>query len=144
MSKDTNESMKYFFEPRAIAVIGASKDTSKIGYKILSNIITGGYKGAVYPVNPGGGEILSIKAYKSLDEIDGEIDVASIVIPAQFVINAVQGCAKRGVKHVQIITSGFSELGNTEEEREIVSIARSHGMRVLGPNIFGIYSSVSS
>lgn len=144
MSKDISESMKYLFEPRAIAVIGASKDTSKIGHKILSNIITGGYGGAVYPINPGGGEILNIQAYKSLDEIDGEIDVASIVIPAPLVTSAVQECALKGVKHVQIITSGFSELGNTEEERAIVSIARSHGMRVLGPNIFGIYSSVSS
>ncbi len=144
MSKDINESMKYLFEPRSIAVIGASTDTSKIGHKILHNIISGGYGGAVYPVNPGGGEILNMKAYKNLVEIDGEIDTASIVIPAKFVIDAVQQCATKGVKHIQIITSGFSELGNTEEEREIVSIAHSHGMRVLGPNIFGIYSSVSS
>jgi acetyl coenzyme A synthetase (ADP forming)-like protein len=144
MSKDINESIKYLFEPRSIAVIGASNDTSKIGHKILHNIISGGYGGTIYPVNPGGGEILNMKAYRSLDEIDGEIDTASIVIPAKFVIDAVQQCAIKGVKYIQIITSGFSELGNTEEEREIVSIARSHGMRVLGPNIFGIYSSVSS
>jgi acetyl coenzyme A synthetase (ADP forming)-like protein len=143
MAKNRSD-IKTLFEPRSFALIGASRDTDKIGYKVLNNIVSGGYKGTIYPVNPQGGELLGRKVYTSVTEIDGDVDVASIVIPAKFVLDAVTECAKKGVKFVQIITSGFSETGNTEEEKKIVSVARDHGMRILGPNIFGIYSSASS
>ena len=138
-TKDLN--IKYLFEPRAVAVIGASSDEKKIGYKIVENIVLGGYSGKVYPINPKGGEILGLPMYKSLAEVDSEIEVACIAIPAKFVFEAVKDCAARGVKYLPIITSGFSEVGNTEEEKQIVSYARKYGMGVLGPNIFGIYSA---
>jgi len=80
--------MKYLFEPQSIAVIGASLDTSKIGYKVLENIILGGYKGAVYPINPRGGEMLGHPAFKDLEDINAAIDLACIVIPAKFVFDA--------------------------------------------------------
>jgi len=144
MNNNTYESIRYLFEPRSLAVIGASRDESKIGHTILKNILSGGYQGKVYPVNTHGEEVLNLKSYRSVLEIDASVDVASIAIPAQFVREAVQECAEKGVKHVQIISSGFSEVGKIEEEREIVSIAQSRGMRILGPNIFGLYSSVSS
>ncbi len=143
MEKNSSE-IQVLFEPRSFAVIGASHDTDKIGYKILNNIVSGGYKGTIYPINPQGGELLGSKVYKDIEEIEGDVDVASIVIPARFVLDSVVRCARKGVKFVQIITSGFSETGNTEEERKIVAAARETGMRVLGPNIFGLYSSVSS
>ena len=139
-----NLDIQNLFEPRALAVIGAARDENKIGYKILKNILTGGYKGKIFPVNPQGGEILGLKAYRSVEEVNEPVDVASIVIPAKFVYEAVQSCARKKVKYLTIISSGFSEIGNNEEERRIVSYARDHNMRVLGPNIFGIYSAAAS
>ncbi len=128
------------FEPRGVAVIGASTKPSKIGYKICENIVAGGYTGKLYPVNPSGGEILGHEIYPAVTDIAGDVDVAVIAIPAKFVFDAVKTCAEKGVHHLVIITSGFSEVGNLGEEREIVAYAREHGMRVLGPNIFGLYS----
>jgi len=83
-------------------------------------------------VNPQGGEILGLKAYRSVEEVNEPVDVASIVIPAKFVYEAVQSCARKKVKYLTIISSGFSEIGNNEEERRIVSYARDHNMRILG------------
>ena len=100
--------------------------------------------GKIYPVNPQGGEVLGLRAYRSVEEIGGEVDVARIVIPARFVFDAVKSCARKGVKYLTIISSGFSEIGNNEEEKRIVDFARENGMRVLGPNIFGIYSAEAS
>jgi len=136
--------IKYLFEPRSIAIIGASRDSTRIGYKILQNIILSGFKGEIYPVNPENGEILGKQAYPSVDDIPGVVDVACIVIRAKDVFSVVQSCAGKGVKFCIIIASGFSEVGNNAEERKIVDYAREHGMRILGPNVFGIYSSVSS
>lgn len=142
--EDSNLNIKYLFEPESIAVIGAARDENKIGYKILKNILTGGYQGKIYPVNPQGGEIPGLKAYRNIEEVNGPVDVASIVIPAKFVYEAVKSCARKKVKYLTIISSGFSEIGNNEEERRIVSYANEHPMRILGPNIFGIYSAAAS
>ncbi len=140
-TKVTTPDIKYLFEPRAVAVIGASHNKAKIGYKILENIILGGYTGKVYPVNLKGGEIMGLPVYKHIEDINDVIDVAVIVIPHQFVFDAVKSCAAKQVKFLPVITSGFSEVGNTEEEKKIVEYASAHDMRVLGPNIFGIYSA---
>ena len=136
--------LRYLFEPRSVAVIGASRNPEKIGYRILSNIIHGGYGGEVYPVNVKGGEILGKKVYRSIEEIDNEIDLSIIAIPAPYVYDAVKSCASANVKFIIIITSGFSEIGNRKEEEKIVEFARSHGMRILGPNVFGLYSANAS
>lgn len=136
--------IKLLFEPRTVAVIGASHDPNKIGYKIVQNIIANGYAGKVFPVNPKGGEILGLPVFSSIKDISDEIDVALIVVPAKAVFETVQECAAHGVKFVPIISSGFSEVGNLSEERRIVAYAREHGMRVLGPNIFGLYSVTPS
>ena len=142
--EESNQKIKYLFEPKSLAVIGAARDENKIGYKILKNILTGGYRGQVYPINPQGGEILGLKSYRNIEEVNGPVDVASIVIPARFVFEAVKSCAQKRVRYLTIISSGFSEIGNNEEERRIVSYAHEHNMRVLGPNIFGIYSAAAS
>lgn len=131
----------YLFEPRSIAIIGASSVPTKIGYKILQNIVDVGYQGKIYPVNPKGGTILGYPVYPSVEAIDGEIDVAVLAIPARWVYDTVVACGKKKVKHLSIISSGFSEVGNVEEEQKIVTYAREHGMRILGPNIFGHYSA---
>ncbi len=137
------EQMKCLFEPQSIALIGASGNPGKIGYNLLSNMVGSGYKGKIYPINPKGGEILGQKVYTSLQEIDGPVDHAVLVIPAKYVFGGVKECAAKGVKVVSIITSGFSEVGNVEEERKIVEYARAHDMRILGPNIFGVHSATA-
>ncbi len=133
--------IKRFFEPRSVAVIGASNVEGKIGYKLMENITSGGYKGELYPINPRGGEIFGIKAYQQITDIEGSVDMAIIAIPASFVLEEVRRCGEKGVSFLTIITSGFSEVGESELERKIVETAKSYRMRILGPNIFGIYSS---
>jgi len=139
-----NLDLKYLFNPRSVAVIGASRHPEKIGYKVLNNILVGGFKEMVYPVNPEGAEILGIKTYKNLKDISDEIDLVLITIPAKFVYEAVKDCVAKKVKFVSIITSGFSEIGNDEEEKKIVKLAVENGIRILGPNVFGLYSAVAS
>jgi acyl-CoA synthetase (NDP forming) len=131
--------LERLFNPRSIAVVGASDRPDKVGYKVLSNILTEGYRGEVYPVNPKGGTMLGLKCLQSIDEQPMGVDVAVLIIPANLVLDAVQRCAARGVKFLPIITSGFSEIGNIDEERKILAEAKKAGMRVLGPNIFGYY-----
>jgi len=129
--------LESMLEPRSIAVIGASRTPGKIGYVVLKNIIGYGYKGKIYPINPNAEEIMGLKAYPSVLNVPGEVDVAVIAIPAQEVPRAMEECGKKGVKVAVVITSGFSEVGNIELEEKIVKIAREYGVRILGPNIFG-------
>ena len=84
----------------------------KIGYQVVKNIQDGGYEGTIVPINPKGGEVLGLESYKSLEDFPGDIDLATMVIPAKFVLDSVKACAKKGVKFLSIITSGFSEVGN--------------------------------
>ncbi len=126
------------FKPESIAVIGASRKPGKIGYTILKNIIEYGYKGRVYPVNPAAKEILGIKAYPSVLDIPDKVDMGIIVVPADKVLKVAKDCGEKGVKVLVVITAGFSEVGNVAAEEELVKIAREYGMRVLGPNIFGV------
>lgn len=141
--REEEQNIKYLFEPRSIAVIGASKEKSKIGGAVLNNILSGGYAGKVFPINPTGGEIQGIKGYKNITDIEDNIDVAVITIPSKFVYDSVKQCADLGVKHSIIITSGFAEIGNLKEERRIADYAAEKGMRILGPNVFGVYSAHS-
>jgi acetate---CoA ligase (ADP-forming) len=144
MMKDHDENIKYLFEPRSIAIIGASSEKGKIGNITISNIVKFGYKGKVFPINPKGGEIEGWKAYKSILDVSDEIDMAILTVPAKFALDAVKQCAAKKVKYGLVITSGFSEIGNSEVEREMVEVANKNGMRILGPNIFGIYSAEAS
>lgn len=123
--------MRYLFEPQSIAVIGESLDTAKIGYRVLENIVLSGYPHKVYPINPRGGEILGRPVLKSLDHSNAPIDLACIVIPAQFVFNAVSQCAQRGVKIALVITSGFSEIGNITPPQNIISKASERNVPLL-------------
>lgn len=144
MDNTSKYDIKYLFEPKSIAVIGASQDKKKIGYAVFYNIISGGYKGKVFPVSPKGGYIEGHKVFTDILEIDEAVDCASIVIPANLVRDAVIKCAQKKIKFLQIITSGFSEIGNVREEREIVEITREAGTGIVGPNMFGLYSSAAS
>lgn len=136
MSGDV-EQIDVMFKPNSIAVIGASKKPGKIGHDIFKNILDYGFRGKLYPVNPGVDEVYGIKAYKSILDIPDDVDVAIVAIPADKVLEAAEQCGLKKVKILVVITSGFSEVGNVEAERKLVDIARKYGMRVLGPNIFG-------
>lgn len=138
------QDIKYLFEPRSVAVLGASAKPGKLGNSIVRNLIYGKYEGRIVPVNPSGGEILGLQAYKNLGDLAGDIDLAVIVVPAAAAFEAVKSCADRGVKFAAIITSGFSEIGNVDEEKKIISYARDHNMRVVGPNMMGIYSGTAA
>ncbi|HEC88304.1 MAG TPA: CoA-binding protein [Thermoplasmata archaeon] len=135
--------MKELFEPNSIAIIGASKNPEKIGYKVVENIVAGGYRGKIYPINPRGGELLGLKVYSSIEEVEDNVDLAIITIPAKIVYDAIKKCGEKGIKYCIIISSGFSEIGNKKEEERIIKVAREYGMRVLGPNVFGIYVAKS-
>ncbi|WFO75060.1 acetate--CoA ligase [Desulfurococcaceae archaeon MEX13E-LK6-19] len=126
------------FKPRSVAIIGASRKPGKIGYTILRNIIEYGYKGRIYPINPQAKEILGLKAYPSILDVPGDVDMAVIAIPANKVLEAAEECGKKGVKVLVVITAGFGEVGNVDAEKKLVEIARNYGMRILGPNIFGV------
>ncbi|MEO3858647.1 acetate--CoA ligase family protein [Acrocarpospora sp. B8E8] len=132
-------SMNRIFKPRAVAVIGASAETGKIGNSVMRNLINGGYQGRIYPINPKATEILGLPAYPNLAAVPGEVDVAVFAIPAQFVAGALEDAGVKGVAGAIMIPSGFAETGNVEGQQEIVEIARRHGVRMLGPNIYGYY-----
>ena len=130
-----------FLRPRSIAVIGASGTPGKVGYTVLKNILSSGYGGGVYPVNPKDPEVLGLKAYRSVLDVPAEVDAAVVVVPAKLCIQVAEECGRKGVKGMIIITSGFSEVGRKDIEDELVRTARKYGTRILGPNIIGVLSN---
>ncbi len=133
------EIMKRMFSPSSIAVIGASREPGKVGYSIVKNIIDGGFKGNIYPINPKAEEILGLRCYPSLKDVLGAIDVAIVSVPAPIVPSLMAELGEKGVPVAVIITSGFSEMGNIDLQRKLEESMRKAGVRVLGPNIFGYY-----
>lgn len=138
----TSAELDCLFNPRNVAVIGASKNIMKWGCIILANIITGGYKGDIYPINPKEKEIQGFKAYPDVCDVPGEVDLAMIVTPARTVPDVMKRCAKKGVKAVVVVPGGFSEEGGggLELEREVVKIAEAGKIRMVGPNTMGVFS----
>ncbi|HEX6339481.1 acetate--CoA ligase family protein [Umezawaea sp.] len=132
-------SMNRIMRPSAVAVIGASAEEGKIGNSVMKNLVNGGYQGEIYPINPKATEILDRKAFKSIADVPGDIDVAVFAIPAKFVPQALEEVGAKGVAGAILIPSGFGETGNHELQDEVVAIARKHGTRILGPNIYGYY-----
>ena len=132
------------FNPHAIAVVGASRHPRKIGHIILRNILEGGYKGRVYPVNPNADRILGLRAYPRISAIPDHVDVAIVAIPAEKVLDVAVDAGESGVGFLVVISSGFKEAGHPELEEKLVEIARKYGMRVLGPNVAGyVYTPAS-
>lgn len=128
-------------EPDSIAVIGASMDREKWGYRILNNIISGGYRGGIYPVNPKENEILGLKCYSSILDVSGGVDLGIIVVPAPTVPRVVAECGGGGVGGVVVVSAGFGEVGNRALENRVSEIVREYGMRMLGPNTFGFINT---
>jgi len=133
-------SLDAVFAPNAIAVIGASTTPGKVGYDIFANILTGGYKGTLYPVNPAAKSILSMRAYPTIGEIPDAVDLSIIVLPTGATLRAVEESVQKGVKAIVIVSAGFREVGKKglEVENEIVAICREAGVRVVGPNCLGV------
>jgi acetyl coenzyme A synthetase (ADP forming)-like protein len=131
--------MNRIMKPDAVAVIGASAETGKIGNSVMKNLINGGYQGAIYPIHPTATEILGKKAYRSVKDVPGVIDVAVFAIPAKFVAQALTEVGEKKIPGAVLIPSGFAETGNVAGQEEIVAVGRKYGVRLMGPNIYGFY-----
>ena len=135
-----------FFKPRGVALIGASSNPNKWGFRVLTNIVAGGYQGPICPVNPKGGTLFGLQVYPSLQKIPDTINMAVITIPAPQVPRALEECAQKGIRSIVVISSGFSETGAAGRtlETRIKQIARGKGLHFIGPNTMGIFSAESS
>jgi acyl-CoA synthetase (NDP forming) len=131
--------MNRIFHPKAVAVIGASAETGKIGNSVMKNLINGGYKGTIVPVHPKNPEILGVQAYKSVLDYPGEIDVAVFCVPAHLCVAAMDLVGQKKIPGAVMIPSGFAETNNQELQDELVAMARKHNVRIMGPNIYGFY-----
>jgi acetyl coenzyme A synthetase (ADP forming)-like protein len=131
--------MNRIMKPNAVAVIGASNEDGKIGNSVMKNLINGGYKGKIFPIHPKADEIVGLKAYPSVKDVPGDVDVAIFAIPAKFVAGALVECGEKKIPGAVLIPSGFAETGNVEGQDEIIAIGRKHNVRLMGPNIYGFY-----
>ncbi len=128
------------FSPESVAILGASTTQGKVGHDIFQNILRGGYKGTLYPVNPKAKSIQCIKAYPTLLDVPDPVDLAMIILPPQVALKAVEECVEKQVKGIVIVSAGFRETGaeGLKIENKIVEICKSAGIRVVGPNCLGV------
>ena len=149
---DIVEKMNRIMKPKALAVIGASAENGKIGNSVMKNLINsvmknlinGGYAGEIYPIHPSAESIMGKKAYKSVKDVPGGIDVAVFAIPAKFVAQALIEVGEKKIAGAILIPSGFAETGNVEGQNELIAIGRRYGVRLMGPNIYGFYYTPSN
>lgn len=129
--------------PRSIAVIGASRSPTTLGHQILANLVKYGFTGTVFPVNPNAPSIHSIKAWPSVSAIPDPVDMAVICVPKPLVNAVAEECGRKGVRGLVVISAGFREVGGegAERERQLLEIARRHGMRLVGPNCMGVLNA---
>jgi acetyl coenzyme A synthetase (ADP forming)-like protein len=130
--------IKQIFEPESIAIIGASNNTKKWGGNVLYNLIRGGYKGKIYPINPKDSVIQGLKAYNTVLDVPDSINMAVIVVPSNVVLQAIKECGEKGIKAVVMITAGFREVGNKKLEDELILLLKKYEIRMIGPNCLGI------
>jgi Acyl-CoA synthetase (NDP forming) len=134
--------LEQFFNPKSVAIIGASSDPKKLGGKPIRYMLERGYEGQIYPINKRAETIQGLKAYPSLSDVPGPVDQALIIVPASAALAALQECIDKGIKAVQVLSSGFAEESEegARQQNEMVALARQHGVRLLGPNCLGIVS----
>src|SRR5450756_1315317 len=132
--------MDGFFYPRSIAVIGASRESGKVGHSVLKNLIDANFQGELVPVNPNADEVLGLKAYPTVKKVD----LAIVVVPASIVPSVLEDSARVGIKASMIISAGFRESGpqGAVLETQIRDIAKRHSIRIVGPNCLGIILSL--
>jgi len=133
-------SLRPFFEPAAIAVVGASPRRGTIGGELFRNVLRAEYTGTVYPVNRRGDPVAGVHGYRAISEIGGPVDLAVICVPGPAVLEAARDALEAGVPALCVISAGFAEMGadGAERQRELLELVRSHGARLLGPNCLGI------
>ncbi|MBI4287487.1 MAG: CoA-binding protein [Chloroflexi bacterium] len=129
------------FNPDSVAIIGASRDLGKSGGDFVKRVKERGYQGALYPINRRETEIMGLKTYPSILDVQGKVDLAVFCIPAAGVIEAMKECNKKGVKFAVVHTAGFREVGNPGLEAELLRVAREGGTRFVGPNCMGVFSN---
>ncbi|WP_243640396.1 bifunctional GNAT family N-acetyltransferase/acetate--CoA ligase family protein [Nocardioides jejuensis] len=132
-----------FLAARSVAVIGASRRPGSIGQALVRNLVTGDFTGRVYAVNPTGESTSGLAAYATVGEIPDEVDLAIVAVPADAVQDVVLDCAAKGVKGLVVISSGFAETGEEgrQRQRKLVGLARSYGLRLIGPNCLGVINT---
>lgn len=139
-------SLRPFFEPRSVAVIGASRRRGVIGGELFRNILAGDFAGAAYPVNRDGEPVAGVRAYASIEEIPEPVDLAVISLPAEAVLGAAEQALRKGVRALVVISAGFAEVGSEGAERQerLLALVRAHGARMIGPNCLGIAAAARS
>jgi acetyl coenzyme A synthetase (ADP forming)-like protein len=139
-------SLRPFFEPASVAVIGASRRRGSIGGELFRNILAGDFTGAAYPVNRDGEAVAGVRAYSSVEGIPDPIDLVVICLPAAAVLDAAEQALRTGVRALVVISAGFAEVGRQGAERQerLLALVRAHGARLIGPNCLGIASAARS
>jgi acetyl coenzyme A synthetase (ADP forming)-like protein len=139
----TAASLRPFFQPKSVAVVGASRDPSSIGYRILEALVLNRFQGPVYPINPKATVVGCFRAYASVRALPEPVDLAVVAVPRDAVMGVVDDCAARGVRALVIITAGFAEVDaeGREMQKSLVEKVRGHGMRLIGPNCMGLLNT---
>ena len=134
-----NIALSAIFRPKSVAIIGASSTPGKVGYVLANNLLKSGYDEPVFLINVKGGEILGKSAYKTINDVQEDVELAVIAIPSEYVLETVKECGEKGVKAIIIISAGFKETGHegAELEKKIVKVAHQYNMRIQGPNCLG-------
>ncbi len=137
--------LEAIFAPQSVAIVGASPDPTKLGHRVLKNVVENGYPGRIYPIHPTAANVLDLPAYPSVIAVPEPIDLAVIVVPPQAVLDVVESCGRKGVQGLVVITAGFKEVGGPgkELERRLVALVRRYGMRMIGPNCLGIIDTTT-
>jgi len=133
-------SLRPFFEPRNVAVVGASPRRGTIGGELFRNVLDGDFTGAAYPVNPKGTAVAGVRGYASVAEIPDPVDLAVIAVPGEHVLGAAEDALRNGVRALVVISAGFAEVGSegAERQEQLLALVRAHGARLIGPNCLGI------
>lgn len=137
--------LEALFEPRSVAVVGASRSPGVIGHEIFKNLLDAGFQGPVYPVNPNAEVVRSVRAYPSVAAIPDPVDLAVITVPARFVLEVVDECGAKGVKGLVVITAGFGEIGGEGlvRQEKLEALVDRYGMRMVGPNCLGLLNTAA-
>jgi acetyl coenzyme A synthetase (ADP forming)-like protein len=136
-------SLRPFFHPQSVAVVGASRNPASIGGRILRALITNRFHGAIYPINPKAASVASLTAYPSVSAVPKALDFAIIAVPTAAVLGVIDDCASRGVRAVLVITAGFAETGaeGRQLQQKLLDKVRGYGMRMIGPNCLGLINA---
>src|SRR5207247_407444 len=136
-------SLRPFFAPKSVAVVGASHRRGSIGGELFRNVLAGDFAGAAYPVNRTGEPVGGLRGFAAVEEIADPVDLAVICLPSKEVLEAAEACLRKGIPALCVISSGFAEVGpeGSKRQDELLALVRAHGARLVGPNCLGVVSS---